>query len=106
MGDEPARYRFGPREAGGAVAGLSWGQMACVAAGLAAAVVALRADPGPTGALAGMVLAGLAGALALPTPGGRPPIAWAAVLTQFALRRIAGGLRFRAEAPTAGHARA
>jgi predicted MFS family arabinose efflux permease len=42
---EGARYRFGPRERGGALAGWRAGQILTVALGLVVGVLILRAEP-------------------------------------------------------------
>jgi len=48
MGDGSARYRFGPRERAGALAGFRAGQILTVALGLVAGVLVLRSRPDAT----------------------------------------------------------
>lgn len=103
MEREPARYRFGPLEAGGAIGGLTWGQVACIAGGLLGLVLCLNAAPGPAGALVGLALAGGGAGIALTSLGGRPPVAWGAIAGGFAARRLTGRLRYRSAAPGLGH---
>ena len=103
MAPEPTRYRFGPIEPGGAVGGLSWSQIACVALGLVGLVVCLNVAPTTAGALTGLAVAGAGLAGAFLRVGGRPPVAWAAIATGFASRRATGGHRHLSQAPTRGH---
>lgn len=53
---EPARYRFGPLERRGLIAGWRGGQVACVTAGLVVAVVLLRSEPPPFDLLAALAM--------------------------------------------------
>ena len=102
MAHEPSRYRFGPLEPGGALGGLSWGQLATAASGLAALVIALHAVPGPMGAFIGLMLAAAALVGAFARVGGRPQVAWVAGAGGFATRRLRGANRHRSSAPTIG----
>jgi hypothetical protein len=102
MAPEPTRYRFGPIEPGGAIGGLGWSQIACVALGLVGLVVCLNVAATTAGALAGLSVAGSGLASAFLRLGGRPPIAWAAIATGFASRRATGGHRHLSRAPTRG----
>lgn len=102
MEREPARYRFGPLEAGGAIGGLTWGQVACIAGGLLGLVLSLNVAPGPAGALIGLALAGGGAGAALASLGGRPPVAWTAIASGYTARRLSGRLRHRSAAPGRG----
>ena len=71
------RYRFGPLERRGLVAGWRGGQIAAVAAGLVVAVGVLRADPSPAGAfMAFLAVAAGVGTATWPV-GGRTAEQWA-----------------------------
>ncbi len=73
MASDPARYRFGPIEPAGAIGGLGWNQLACVAIGLVGLVVSLNVAPSTGGALVGLAIAGcgLASAFLSPRPAAR-----------------------------------
>ncbi|WP_217913800.1 SCO6880 family protein [Miltoncostaea marina] len=103
MEREPARYRFGPLEPGGALGGLTWAQVACIAGGLLGLVLSLNAAPGPAGALIGLAMAAAGAAAALGSLGGRAPIAWGTTAGGFAARRVTGRLRYRSASPGRGH---
>jgi hypothetical protein len=103
MEREPARYRFGPLEAGGALGGLTWGQVACIAGGLLGLVLCLNIVPGPAGALVGLTLAAGGAGAALTSLGGRPPVAWGPIAGGFAARRLTRRLSYRSAAPGRGH---
>lgn len=103
MALEPARYRFGPIEPGGAIGGLGWSQLACVGLGLVGLVVCLNVAASAVGALAGLGVAATGLASAFLRFGGRPPVAWAAIVTGFVARRSAGRHRYRSRAPLRGH---
>ncbi len=90
MASDPARYRFGPIEPAGAIGGLGWNQLACVAVGLVGLVVSLNVAPGPGGALVGLAIAGCGLASAFLSLAGRPPVAWAAIAGGYAARRTRG----------------
>jgi len=105
MAPEPTRYRFGPIEPGGAIGGLGWSQIACVALGLVGLVVCLNVAATTAGALTGLAIAGAGLASAFLRLGGRPPVAWAAIATGFAGRRATVGHRHVSGAPTRGHGR-
>ena len=85
------RFRFGPLERRGLVAGWRGGQIAAVAAGLLVGVVILRSRPDLTGATLAL-LAVVAGAAAAAWPvAGRTAEEWA----PDAARHVAGGVRSR-----------
>src|SRR5580658_5674684 len=75
--DAPPRYRFGPLERRGLVAGWRGGQIAVVASGLVVAVGILRARPSAVGVAVALV-AVAAGVAAATWPfGGRTAEEWA-----------------------------
>ncbi len=69
-GEPGSRYRFGPRERGGALAGWRAGQIMTVAVGLVFGVLVLRWEPNAVGVAAAVGILVLYGALAT-VPGGR-----------------------------------
>jgi hypothetical protein len=73
---EPARYRFHPLERRGLLLGLGPGQLAAVGGGVLLALVALHADPGGSGLVAGTGLVGGALALACWPVAGRTAVQW------------------------------
>ncbi|MGD9734728.1 MAG: SCO6880 family protein [Solirubrobacterales bacterium] len=102
MASDPARYRFGPIEPAGAIGGLGWNQLACVAIGLVGLVVSLNVAPGTGGALIGLAIAGSGLAAAFLRLAGRPPIAWAAIAGGYAARRARGRHRYASRTPLRG----
>lgn len=103
MGRDPERFRFGPLEAGGALGGFTWGQVACIAGGLLGLVLSLNVAPGPAGALVGLAVAAGGAAAALTSFGGRPPVAWGGITVGFVARRLSGRLLHRSASPGRGH---
>ena len=97
-----ARYRFGPLERRGVIAGLTAGQVACMGAGLVAAVLALRSAPTVVGLVlgAGALLVGTAAAF-VPV-GGRTAEEWAPVLLRWGAGRVCGAARWRGADAAAG----
>jgi hypothetical protein len=87
--EAPARYRFGPLERRGLVAGWRGGQIAAVAVGLVAAVGVLRGHPSPAGAALAFVAVAAGVATATWPMGGRTAEQWVpdAVRHVDALRR-------------------
>ena len=100
---EPPRYRFGPLERRGLVAGWRGGQILSVAAGLVSAVVALRARPTlmSVAVAAGAVLAGLFVA-AWPI-GGRTGEEWLPTVVRWGADGLGGSRRRRCLLPGLGH---
>jgi hypothetical protein len=98
---EPLRYRFGPLERRGVIAGLRGNQVATLGAGALAAAMLVR---GGTVAGVGLALAAAtAAALAAFAPvGGRVVLDWAPVTAAFGARRGTGGHRFRSAATGRG----
>jgi hypothetical protein len=75
--DEPPRYRFGPLERRGLIAGWRGGQIAAVAGGLVVAVGMLRALPPVAGAVAALVAVAVGAAVATWPISGRTTEEWA-----------------------------
>lgn len=75
--DQAIRYRFGPLERRGLIAGWRSGQIACVSVGLLAAVVVLRRQPSVAGVAGALALVGLSVALATWPVAGRSVEEWA-----------------------------
>jgi hypothetical protein len=89
-----ARYRFGPRERGGALAGWRAGQILTVALGLLVAVLILQAEPNPAGVGLGILILIACGAMATWPVSGRTGDQWFPVLVRWTRRRFGiGGLR-------------
>ena len=88
------RYRFGPRERGGALAGWRAGQILTVAVGLAVSVVVLQARPDALGAAVAVIILVVCGLLATWPISGRTGDQWLPVVVRWGSRRAApGGLR-------------
>jgi hypothetical protein len=87
MSGEGARYRFGPRERGGALAGWRGGQILTVAAGLVAGLLVLRAQPNPLGVAIGVFILAACGAMAAWPVNGRTGDQWLPVVVRWSTRR-------------------
>jgi hypothetical protein len=88
-----ARYRFGPRERGGALAGWRAGQILTVALGLVVGVFVLRAQPNPAGIGVGVVILVACGAMATWPVSGRTGDQWLPVVMRWISRLGFGGMR-------------
>ena len=88
-----ARYRFGPRERGGSLAGWRSGQILTVAVGLVIGVLVLRGEPNVAGVAAAVCVLVLYGALATVPVSGRTGDEWLPVVVCWAARRtrVPGG---------------
>ena len=86
--DGGARYRFGPRERGGALAGWRAGQIVTVAVGLVFGVLALRWEPNAAGVAAAVGILVLYGALATVPVAGRTGDEWLPVVVCWGVRRV------------------
>ena len=86
-----ARYRFGPRERGGALAGWRAGQIVTVAVGLGFGVLVLRWAPDAMGVVAAIGILVLYGALATVPIAGRTGDEWLPVALCWGSRRARGG---------------
>jgi hypothetical protein len=80
---ESARYRFGPRERSGALAGLRPGQILTVAAGLVAGVAVLHVDANGIGAVMALLVLGACVALATWPIAGRAGDEWMPVVVRW-----------------------
>ena len=88
MSDESgSRYRFGPRERGGALAGWRSGQIMTVAVGLVFGVIVLRLEPNAVGVAAAVAILVLYGALATVPVAGRTGDEWLPVVACWGARR-------------------
>jgi Putative type VII ESX secretion system translocon, EccE len=85
-----ARYRFGPRERGGSLAGWRPGQILTVAVGLIFGVLVLRAAPNAAGVAAAVGVLVLYGAMATVPVAGRTGDEWLPVAVCWATRRTRG----------------
>jgi hypothetical protein len=92
---EGARYRFGPRERGGALAGWRAGQIFTVALGLVVGVLILRAEPNVAGVAVAVVILAACGAMATWPLSGRTGDQWLPVVVRWGTRRLAPGGRRR-----------
>ena len=88
-----ARYRFGPRERGGSLAGWRSGQIITVAVGLLIGVLVLRGEPNVAGVAAAVCVLVLYGAMATVPVSGRTGDEWLPVVVCWAARRtrVPGG---------------
>jgi hypothetical protein len=88
-----ARYRFGPRERGGSLAGWRGGQILTVAVGLVIGVLVLRGEPNVAGVAAAVCVLVLYGAMATVPVSGRTGDEWLPVVVCWAARRtrVPGG---------------
>jgi Putative type VII ESX secretion system translocon, EccE len=82
-----SRYRFGPRERGGALAGWRAGQIMTVAVGLVFGVLVLRWEPNAVGVAAAVGILVLYGALATVPVSGRTGDEWLPVVVCWGTRR-------------------
>jgi hypothetical protein len=84
------RYRFGPRERGGTLAGWRAGQIITVALGLVIGVFVLRVQPTPAGVGVALVVLILCAGLATWPVAGRTGEEWFPVVARWAARRYGG----------------
>jgi hypothetical protein len=82
-----ARYRFGPRERGGALAGWRPGQVITVAVGLVIGVLVVRGEPNVAGVAVAVGVLVLYGAMATVPVSGRTGDEWLPVAVCWAARR-------------------
>ncbi|HVB90591.1 MAG TPA: SCO6880 family protein [Acidimicrobiales bacterium] len=88
MSTSGARYRFGPRERGGALAGWRSGQIITVALGLVFGVLVLRLQPNAAGVAGALMILVLYVALATWPVDGRTGEQWLPVVVCWGARRI------------------
>ena len=101
MADVP-RYRFGPLEHRGVLAGVRAGQVAVLAAALLGSLVSLRLLAGAAAIGGVAALWAGAGVIAFVQVAGRPLIDWAPIVAAWRLRTLLGRHRFSSRAPTDG----
>lgn len=103
MDHERVRYRFGPLERRGLVAGWRGGQIAAVAGGLVVAVLALRSHPTPATILVALVsvIGGLA--LACWPVAGRTGEEWAPTVARWWMSRVTRTREQRVSVAGTGH---
>ncbi len=99
---EQPRYRFGPLEKRGLIAGWRGGQVAVVTTGTVIAVGLLRALRPPLNLFAALAVIGLGLGAATWPIGGRTCDQWCPVVTAWVLRLIAGGSRHVSSVPSLG----
>ena len=102
MSAESPKYRFGPLERRGLIAGWRGGQIAAVAAGLLVGVVSLRAHPNAVGVLEAVAVLAASLAVACWPLGGRTGEEWLPIVVRWGLDG-AQGRRQRSPLPGAGH---
>ncbi len=90
MRGDRARYRFGPRERPGVLAGWRAGQILTVAMGLVVGVVLLRSEPNAAGVALAVVVLVLCAALATWPLSGRTGEQWTPVIVRWGVRRVGG----------------
>jgi hypothetical protein len=95
---EGTRYRFGPRERGGALAGWRAGQILTVALGLVIGVLILRAQSNVAGVGVAVLILAACGAMATWPVSGRTGDQWLPVVVRWATRRLGPGGRRRMDA--------
>ncbi|MGH9044449.1 MAG: SCO6880 family protein [Acidimicrobiales bacterium] len=101
---EPPRYRFGPLERRGVIAGWRGGQIAVVACGLVVAVLVLRERPDVLGAVLALASVGSTVGVACWPLGGRSGEEWLPTVVRWGADGVAGRVK-RSEAPGCGHCR-
>ena len=100
---ERMRYRFGPLERRGLIAGWRGGQIGSVAAGLVFGVLALRSHPSVVGVLGALAGAGIGVAVACWPLRGRTGEQWFPLVVRWLMAELRGGHRQPSSAPGLGH---
>ncbi|HVX23107.1 MAG TPA: SCO6880 family protein [Acidimicrobiales bacterium] len=103
MDGEGDRYRFGPLERRGLVAGWRAGQIASVAVGLVVAVLVLRSAVDPATVAVAVVTVGAGVAVGCWPIGGRAGDEWLPTVVRWGAASAAGRRRWRSPAPSVGH---
>jgi hypothetical protein len=101
VSDAP-RYRFGPLERRGVLAGLRASQLIVLGIAAVTAVAMLRALPASIGITGALVVAALGCFVAFVPIGARTTDEWLPVLARWGIRVITGRQRFSSRQPTAG----
>ncbi len=102
MARDPARYRFGPLERRGLVAGWRAGQIASVAAGLVVAILVLRAQVGPANIAVAVLAVGGALALSCWPVAGRSGDEWLPTVARWGIASVTGQRSRRSPVPGQG----
>lgn len=102
VADAP-RYRFGPLERRGLLAGLRGSQLAILFVTGIAAVVALRSSPSVVGVAIATLIACLGAALGFVPVAGRTFDEWSPVIASWLVRSASGARRFVSRASTTGN---
>jgi len=103
MTAERTRYRFGPLERRGLIAGWRGGQIASVAGGLVVAVLALHSRPTPATVAVALVAVVGGVAFACWPVAGRTGEEWLPTVTRWGSSGLSGTRRHRSPAPATGH---
>ncbi len=102
LAGEVPRYRFGPLERRGLVAGWRGGQIAAVAGAMVVAVGILRAWPSPGGALVAFMVVAGGTALACWPVGGRTPEQWLPLVARWLAKGLVRRRRHISTVPGLG----
>jgi len=102
MAVDPPKYRFGPLEQRGLIAGWRGGQVAVVAAGLVVGVLALREHADPIGVVLAVLALGSSLAVACWPLAGRTGEEWLPTVVRWGADGV-GGRHRRSSAPGTGH---
>lgn len=103
LSDERVRYRFGPLEQRGLIAGWRGGQIIAVAAGLVIAMLSLRSHPTVGGAILALAFVSVGTAVGCWPIRGRTAEQWLPVALHWVGEGLGGGRCRVAEAPGRGH---
>ena len=103
LGTERMRYRFGPLERRGLIAGWRGGQIGSVATGLVFGVLAVRSHPSVVGVLGALMFAGFGVAMACWPVRGRTGEQWFPLVVRWLVAELRGGHRQHSRAPGLGH---
>jgi hypothetical protein len=102
MGATRARYRFGPLERRGLIAGWRGGQIATVASGVVLAIALLHRRPAAPTIVAAVVVVAACVAIAWWPVAGRTPEQWLPTVVRWGTKRTLGGHRWRAGVERSG----
>ena len=103
MRTERVRYRFGPLEQRGLIAGWRGGQIGSVATGLVFGVLVLRSHPSVVGVLGALLCTGTGVAVACWPVRGRTGEQWFPLVLRWLVAELRGGHRQHSSAPGLGH---